>query len=751
MGVFRWRKRKNKSQLISCGLYMEQPAGSRQGSSLAQCLIRSVLVFFVVYGSIGGFLSAFHMEYSALLSAICLLLCALYFGYLFSFQKKIWKDIGYILFFILYVIGIFYLRTYANSGFAAIINSVRARGEFFFDLEAGMPFREIIENPFITITVIFVFLGMFEIIVLNIFVSGYMSLKIPVLAAFSMYAIPLYFRAEPELPYVLCMFFGLMGIYVFKNNGKRVYIPALIVVSALVAVLGIGTFFFSQADWERHYVENEYKTATREGVSGFISLGFLMFFQNSYSKGGMNGGQLGNISAIRPTGEVHLRVRYTPYDRSPLYLKAFTGFTYHTNAWNNRLTEEEKARYGVSPGIYEELLVEQMQQMEKGYKKKKNGARGIMKITNVAASETYYYLPYLSETPEALWNNKEEEKLFFAKGTGISVPYYPMIFPVERTQVLPSDYAVPAENYLAVSQACRDAGLRYGQEDAVRRVEEYLESEYSYSYNPGRTPDGEDVVNYFLEKNKKGICAHFASAATLMLRYLGYPARYVEGYAAGYGSLSGGTRTEEPFENYYDGSLPIGKSAVMEIEITDADAHAWVEVYEKGTGWYILDPTPASVDVGSDENFWRTFLEMLPDSQEEGTDGGATLNFLRGTGRPLGVVLGIVCLILPLCWLVWKYVRFYRRLHSGDRRANILFAYRERCRRLEKKDAEFARLSTPAERIPYLMEFGRAGPAGGYSAEELTEKFEAVCFSKEQPIEEDYNILWNFLRKGRRK
>lgn len=759
MGKFFLKKAAKKDKQIASGLYLGQKPEEGRKSTLAVCLARAVLVFFVVYGSLGGFLSAFQIEYSAVLAAVCLLFCALYFGFLFSFKRKIWKDIGYILFFIIYVISIYYLRNFANSGFAAIINAVRSRGEVFFDLEAGMPFQEIIENPFLTVTVIFVFIGIFEIIVLNIFVSGYMSLKLPVFVAFTMYGIPLYFRVEPGLPFVFCMLFGLAGIYMFKNNGKRVNLWALPAAFAVVVLVGIGTLFFSNNEWTRLYVENEYKTATREGVSGFISLGFLIFFQNSYSAGGMNGGELGNISAIRPTGAVHLRVQYTPYDTSPVYLKAFTGFIYTHNAWKDSLSLSDKSStVSSAPEMYDDLLTSQLKQLQKGYKEDKSRyARGLMRITNVAADEKYSYLPYISEPLHEVEKGDLAARLYFPVGETVEVPYYPLVAPAAgaETGILPTDYEVPSENWDAVSQACQEAGLAgyYGQEAAIERVEAYLEEAYTYSYNPGRAPQGEDVINYFLERNKKGVCAHFASAATLMLRRLGFPARYVEGYAIGYNEVLSGKPLKEKYEDFYDGYSPLGKTTVMEVDVTDADAHAWVEVYDRERGWRIIDPTPSSVEAPAGGDFWRSLQGLLPDSQDTDlADGnGINLGFLRSSKwQAVGIILVFLCVMAYAGWLLSKYISRYRRLHSDDRRANLLFAYRERCRKLAKKDAAFAELSTPAQRIPYLAAVSRNRHASqgtaGLTDEELVGKMEAACFGPDQPGDEDYQMLWHFFK-----
>lgn len=750
--IFRkWRKKQHNGRAIAQGLYMEQEIKAGSGRLRVNYLIRGILVFLVVFGSLGGFLSAFGMEYNPYLAALCLLPCALYFALLFSFRKKIWKDIGYIIFFVFYVVGIFYLRTYANSGFAAVINAVRSRGEYYFDLEPGPPFKEIIENPYVTITVIFVFVGIFEIIVLNIFVSGYMSLKLAAFMAFTVYAVPLYFRIEPGMIYVFCMFLGLAGIYIFKNNGRTVYAAVLPAIFGMVALLGISTLFFGQEEWNRHYVENAYKTATREGVSGFVSVGFLMFFQDAFSSGGMNGGQLGDISAVRPTGAVHLRVTYTPYDSSPLYLKAFTGFTYKHNTWKNRISEADAAvtpgLSGSLPGIKQELFAGQMQQLKQRYKKdKKRYARGVMKITNIAADGNYYYLPYLPEAPKELWDMESGTNLCFPQGIGVEVPYYPLVGPdaAEEKEFLGTDTYVPPENVVAVAQACRNAGTGYRRADAIERVEQYLKEAYSYSYNPGKTPEDEDVVNYFLETNKKGVCAHFASAATLMLRWLGYPARYVEGYAVGYGSLLNGKLKDERYEDYYDGYAPIGETAVVEVDVTDADAHAWVEVYEEGRGWRILDPTPASTESNSDGGVWRSLQGLFSGSGDGDAGEGMSFRFLKnGRWTVAGTILAVVCMICLAGYGIRKYIIYYRLLHSRDRRSNLLFAYRRKCRKMEKRNPEFAALSTPAERIPYLA----AQKDTGYSAEELVRLMEAALFGPEEPGDEDYQVLRRFLRK----
>lgn len=112
---------------------------------------------------------------------------------------------------------------------------------------------------------------------------------------------------------------------------------------------------------------------------------------------------------------------------------------------------------------------------------------------------------------------------------------------------------------------------------AIEFVRTYLWEAADYSLEPGRLPDGKDYVEYFIYDNHKGYCAHYATAATLMLRALGVPARYCEGYCVGDTTK----RSSDGNEYVY--------------HVTDMDAHAWVEVYIEQYGWYPVEFTESSM------------------------------------------------------------------------------------------------------------------------------------------------------------
>ena len=116
----------------------------------------------------------------------------------------------------------------------------------------------------------------------------------------------------------------------------------------------------------------------------------------------------------------------------------------------------------------------------------------------------------------------------------------------------------------------------------IRNVIIYLDSLVEFDPNYDRALDSEEnIVIAFLDKYKRGDSRHLASAATLIFRTLGIPARYVQGYVVD--TVAGET-----------------------VEVT-ASAHAWVEVYVNGVGWVHVDVT------GKNESLAKQLIVIKPE------------------------------------------------------------------------------------------------------------------------------------------
>ncbi len=135
---------------------------------------------------------------------------------------------------------------------------------------------------------------------------------------------------------------------------------------------------------------------------------------------------------------------------------------------------------------------------------------------------------------------------------------------------------VPQTTRQALSQFLPqfDTPLALSDSSVVRiersmQVAQYVMQSARYDRNTPTMPAGEDFAAWFLLESETGYCVHFATATTLLLRCLDIPARYVTGYC-------------------------VTPRAGEWTAVTSDDAHAWVEVYLDGVGWYRLETTPAA-------------------------------------------------------------------------------------------------------------------------------------------------------------
>lgn len=104
--------------------------------------------------------------------------------------------------------------------------------------------------------------------------------------------------------------------------------------------------------------------------------------------------------------------------------------------------------------------------------------------------------------------------------------------------------------------------------DTVRKIASYVRNSARYDLNTPAMPKEEtDFARWFLTESDTGYCVHYATAATVLLRAAGVPARFVTGFMA-----------------------PV--QAGRETVVRGGNAHAWVEYYN-GSGWAVLECTAA--------------------------------------------------------------------------------------------------------------------------------------------------------------
>jgi hypothetical protein len=106
--------------------------------------------------------------------------------------------------------------------------------------------------------------------------------------------------------------------------------------------------------------------------------------------------------------------------------------------------------------------------------------------------------------------------------------------------------------------------------DKVRVVQKYLKP-FTYTLELPASAH-EATLEYFLLNRRKGHCEYFSTAMAILLRAMGVPTRNVDGF------LGGDWNSFGEFLN-----------------VTQNNAHSWVEVWYPRWGWVQYDPTPSSL------------------------------------------------------------------------------------------------------------------------------------------------------------
>lgn len=154
---------------------------------------------------------------------------------------------------------------------------------------------------------------------------------------------------------------------------------------------------------------------------------------------------------------------------------------------------------------------------------------------------------------------------------GVTVPPKYASYESAYSQYVTDTYTtVDIETYNFMQDIIREQSFSASDDEIIGKVARYIQNAAEYNLDYKTEMDNEsNVVIAFLSEYKEGVCRHYASAATLLYRSLGIPARYTVGFL---GKTTAGSVTE----------------------VTAAQAHAWVEVYVNGIGWVNVEVTGSS-------------------------------------------------------------------------------------------------------------------------------------------------------------
>lgn len=193
---------------------------------------------------------------------------------------------------------------------------------------------------------------------------------------------------------------------------------------------------------------------------------------------------------------------------------------------------------------------------------------------------------------------------------------------------------------------------------AIQRIKAFLQEQILYTEKPMLSQESNNMLETILTENK-GYDVHYATAATLMFRYYGIPARYVEGYLV----------TPEDVKD---------KEAGETIEVPESNAHAWAEIYIDGVGFVPIEVTPeyegvmeeADLSVGlENESVSRQFESSGSSVKQQHTERRGESN--EEINRQLVLAISLLLLLILLLVLIYLLYRLAKVLRVVKARRNL--------------------------------------------------------------------------------
>ncbi|MCM1026909.1 MAG: transglutaminaseTgpA domain-containing protein [Roseburia sp.] len=404
---------------------------------------------------------------------------------------------------------------------------------------------------------------------------------------------------------------GQMLLRTYRDNAGAGVCAAILGIGVLGGIM-LPVYFFLLPRMDESY---EQALEARVELSRRVNEEWIPRIQETFSSLGFGHSADVTGSLDRPrgtilTGREVYRVTLVQKPRSAVYLRGFVGVEYEGNEWkadpDSALTRYYKEQGWELPESGRELV--NLTYNALVY------SRGTARVEELAEAGSYSLYPYGAELGEeyqvhfdgtAERAGQVSEYAYRALDGGLKRQLTEEQAEEERRYrqyVYDRFCDYPAERLPELTAFMEWA--EFGGDsvyDCLTQVFTFLRGQAIYELEAASTPRGDDFVEYFLFESQEGYCAHFASAAVLMLRYLGVPARYATGY-----SLSAGTFSRDETGAY---------TAVA----TDKQAHAWAEVYLDGIGWIPVEMTPGAAAFTTDPSLNQ--LKLAGELSEAGGQG----------------------------------------------------------------------------------------------------------------------------------
>ncbi|MEG0473235.1 MAG: transglutaminaseTgpA domain-containing protein [Solibacillus sp.] len=280
--------------------------------------------------------------------------------------------------------------------------------------------------------------------------------------------------------------------------------------------------------------------------------------------------------------------------------------------------------------------------------------------------------------------------------------------------------------------------------DKARAIESYFKrGNFQYETTNVAIPSaGEDYVDQFLFETMLGYCDNFSTSMVVLLRSVGIQARWVKGFASGERVTS--------------------SNGMHLYQVTNNDAHSWVEAYIDGVGWVPFEPTigfsnPVSinydVDMPADDLAQQQEKpeEVVPEPEEQdkkeqaASARNSAIDFSKWQWflYVFGAIVLIAAIVLWKKRGIWQpkwAVQMHQsKLNNAETFEDGYFVLLKQLERIHLKRNDDETLQQFAKRVDAQLETTKMG--------ELTAVYEQVIYSKTAAniIDAEVKAIWEYL------
>ncbi len=725
--LHRKRKLRESRELLAekTGIvFSEELTAEKDGFPVLKYLINALILFCADFGSLYCVISAFKIN----LSPGPLLVTCIVFSLILSFMyvRQRLKIIVYLSILAGFLTVIFRYYVLVNSGVNALWNSIIKYTDGMMRLPYLREFTVRYSDEYTAMSVAVCVIAVGLMILQNIMVSEKMSLRGLFFFTFPIAQLGMYFNFSSaktgmflvavswvltEGIYLSGGYYGLTDKFVVSSSVKKhrhsyAFMTDAVNTSAIAAVwlaflIAVTALVFSVVPDENFSFKlplRDVKTESHRIAKNFMSYGVSAFFSEDRQANAP--GKLSNTSSVSYDGLTDLEVDLVNYRVDRMYLRSFSGYYYDSKQmrWVN---PPESIDYSAQSDITYRLLENDYASSQEVTKSRHRIAVKAVDPKVALGGLNVPYYTTLADMPSVKYTGpgsaesqagRAGETVYydvFTTDTGVIKDILPETDPegkegfAHESRALLSEmkaqaekYAllVPGRNIPAIEEFCKEYSIKQTDSDTLKisKVLSAFRNDFEYSLRPGKVPQGEDYVNYFLTANRKGYCQHFATAAALIFRYLGIPARYAEGYAIDREDFyTSDILYDEDTAEWITSPYRVD-STVNRIYVPDSNGHAWVEIFVDGFGWDVAEVTAA---VSREEN--RGFFSGLLGIGQTGENTGAAdiINRMEmsSTGKRLALLGVIILLLFFIYYLVKMGVKVVPRhlsyAHGGTKKS----------------------------------------------------------------------------------